>query len=677
MATPSLTLAPDVQQRYTQAMSDPNISGNPQAVQQLQQSAQQQSAQEKSSVPATPSLNQPSPGTPGSFLQTVKEAAGKVGSFAKNNLPTIGAIALPAITDLITGGLAIPADAGLAAVGGAAGEAGKQGLNGQGVSSGSDLVNDAEQGVINGVGGAVGGVAAAGAGKILGIAGDALSKGSDDAAVQALGLTTGGRNQFFQKTGSVASDFLKSENLVGGTADDVQAAQDALQAQYNSIARQSGIKVPVSDVRQSLVNNLSGLIHDDTDEGATALETTMQKAQNIISRIPKDADGNIDIGELTNQKANVQSATKFSSDSTAANIQANQLISQTLKDTVNGAADKAGLTAADGTPLSEMGQRLNKFNTLNDIISKREPGQVGTSLLTKVARGAILPAVGGAVGDKVGGAKGALIGGAIGLGGDAALTNPAVLAGISSAAGKAGSALSSIGAPAAAKMTAANAVTQGIIGTAENGASPAATPQPLTSATTGASSVPSTPSLTPSTTDPLQSGIQALQSGQPLSTAEYTALENASAVNPKIQAGITAAYQASNPTATQGISTAANAAENLNSLLSQAGGAKGGIVGGIESAIGSTSYGDQAVQAYNEQSSALAQEIISQLYGGSASVDQTNQVMQSIPKITDSSAVAQSKIATLKQLIAGRAAAVQNSTPSQIQSQLNSPSLNL
>lgn len=667
MATPTLNLTPDVQTRYNQAMADPTIANNPQAVASLTQRAQAQSQQEQQSQTQQAS---PVPSKPESFLQ-------KTGDFVKNNLSTIGAVALPAVADLATGGLAIPADAALAAVGGGLGEAGTQALNGQGVTSGSNLKNDVVQGGINGVAS----LAGAGLGKLIGGAasklGGVLGKEADDTAVQSLGLTQGNRNQFFSKTGQTVSDFLKEHGISGGTADDVQSVQDALQAQYNNIARTSGVKVPVSTLRSNVLNNLGGLAEDATQEGKNALNETWNRYNDMIQSIPKDEQGNIDIGELTKQKANIQSATKFGSDSTAATTQANQILSKSFKDTVNQAADEAGLTAPDGTPLSQLGQKLNKFNTLTDILAKKEPGQVGTSALVKAARNTILPVAGGTIGDKVGGVPGAIIGGTIGLLGDAAGTNPAVLSALSSLESKGAGALAKSAVPTVAGRIGTNAAAQTLGAAATNQPSIPTTPPPTLAGGSPTSSVPTTPTL--SGQDLVSQGVAALQSGQPLTQSQYQALieKDLTTTGGRFSDKITAAYQAGNPSGVQGLGVAANAANTLQSLYGSAGGAQGPISGSIENALGKTGLTDQAVQAYNKQATALGQEIISQIYGSTGTASDRDQVLSLIPQISDSPQVAQSKMATLRTLIQQRLSSMTGSTPGSVTSLNSGLSLNL
>jgi hypothetical protein len=644
-----------------------------QAAQSYQMQLNQSNMSEPAQAPGTGPASAP-PASPQSFLQ-------KAGKFVTDNLPTVGAVALPALADIATGGLALPANAALAAAGGALGQAGKQAAQGQGLTSGDDLKNDLSQGVINGVSGLAGGVLGKVGGKILGKASSLLGKEADDTAVQSLGLTNGNRNSFFSKTGQTVSDFLKEHGLSGGTADDVSAAHEALQNQYNSIARTSGVKVPVSDLRSNVLNNLGSLAEDATQEGKAALNETWNRYNDMLGDIPKDANGNIDIGELTKQKANIQSSTKFASDSTAAGTQANQILSKSFKDTVNEAADKAGLTAADGTPLSQIGQKLNKFNTLADILAKKEPGQVGTSAVVKLAKGAILPTVGGLIGDKEGGTNGALLGGAIGLLGDSASANPAVLAAVSGGLGKLSGVLGKAAAPSVVKTVAGNAAAQGAAGLAENGSEPApvadnssANSQVPAGDGGGQGTVPSPTNSPDPTADPLASGLQSLQSGQPLSTSQYTALMSKVGINPKLADYVTKAYQASNPASTQGLGVASSAAGTLQGLYDQAGGAKGPLAGGVENALSSTGYADKAVKSYNQQADALGQEIISQVYGTGGTSSDRNQVLSLIPQITDSPETAASKMQTLRTLISQRLQATQGATPSTV-SASNGPSL--
>ena len=91
--------------------------------------------------------------------------------------PTIGSIALPTIADLLTGGLAAPADIALAGIGGGLGQGIENATKGQNPLQMNDLTSAGL------------GAAGQGAGELLGVgmkaAGGALSKAATDAATQA------------------------------------------------------------------------------------------------------------------------------------------------------------------------------------------------------------------------------------------------------------------------------------------------------------------------------------------------------------------------------------------------------------------------------------------------------------------------------------------------------------
>jgi hypothetical protein len=617
----------------------------------------------------------------------------------------VGTDAVGALLAPETGGLslagAIPLGAALAASGSVAGKAAQNKLTGQNVTSG--LGGAAAEGAIGGAAGPV-------IGKVVGGVTDALSSKliseGDDAAVKSLGLSQANRNAFFKATGQTASDFLKEQNLAGEGTDAVKAAQDALQTQYNNIARNSGIKVPIAQV----VKDLAGSLGDSdltTPQGEASADQAYSTLKTIIKNLPQDGEGNVDIGDLTNAKSNIQSQTNFDATRPGATQKANEAVSNSLMGTINNAAEEAGLTSTDGKPLSVIGQTLNRFRTITGMIGSKEPGTVGSGTLAKVIGHAILPGTGAVIGGAIGGltggesgaATGAEIGGGIGAGSEALLQSPAVLSKLATVL----PAISSKLAPQVSDVAAKAGLTGTEAATASLGPSLST---PLSVATSipgrlvgnsaiqdtgtvlGQQSLPASPSLSDvssstspaasqptGSADPLQSGIAAIQAGQPLSTAQYTALEDATSLMPKLQAGITAAYQASNPTVTQGLGIASGVTNSLQNLYNAAGGGQGLVMGNIENVLSPITKG--TANAYNQQKLALGQEIINQIYGSTGTASDRDQVLSLIPDLSDSPANAASKLAQLRNMIQTRLQATQGATPTSVTATNSGPSLSL
>lgn len=173
--------------------------------------------------------------------------------------------------------------------------------------------------------------------------------------------------------------------------------------------------------------------------------------------------------------------------------------------------------------------------------------------------------------------------------------------------------------------------------------------------------IPDSPSLSSTQISQGQSPLSA-----PMTRQQYAELirQDLATTGGRFSGQITAAYQAQDPDTTQSVATANTALDALQGLYSNAGGAKGKIIGGIESVLGKTGMASQGVEAYNEQATAIGQEIISQLYGTGGTADDRDQILKSIPKVTDSKQVAESKIETLRRLLKGRSTSNQLSTPS-------------
>lgn len=104
------------------------------------------------------------------------QSSGGIGGFLARNAGTIGSIALPGIADILTGGLALPADVALSAIGGAGGQAISN------AAQHKSLTNDLLGQALSGGAGAVGGRLI---GNVGGLLGKAVTKPIDSGVAKA------------------------------------------------------------------------------------------------------------------------------------------------------------------------------------------------------------------------------------------------------------------------------------------------------------------------------------------------------------------------------------------------------------------------------------------------------------------------------------------------------------
>ncbi len=576
---------------------------------------------------------------------------------------TLGAI--NPVTGAIAGG----------AIGGAAGEAGREALNGEKLSAG----NIAGQAGLGAIGSAGGELLGTGIKAIGGAVGKGLLSESDNLALKGAGMTpsqalkfattTGLKDEAGNATPQAVVKWMGDNGLAGQGLDAITGKLNDIQSQFDSIAKNSNIKVDPTVLQKNMQDALSKFMPYDaaTNPGGSAnpadhnIAKGLEAYLNNVSQKLGDSPG-LDALNAERQVADSStSEAQFRAD--PQQFGPARIVGNVLRQTAQETADNAAAGTATGS-LKETGAQLNKLYSLQKIAEanafKGIPGST--------------PGLVNYLSGLAGGLAGGPVGGAVGMAVPNVLKNPAVLSGLSKATGAAGDAVgtgaANIGG-ALASPAGQGAVTGAIGGTIDASnppASPSLPPMPQ-------SSMPSAPDL--SGGDPAASAISALQAGQPLSQDQYQALleKDLTSTGGRFSDKITAAYQAGNPAGVQQLGVASGVANSLQDLYQKAGGAAGPISGGIESALGQTGLTAKSVKAYNDQSTALGQEIINQIYGGTGTAADRDQVLALIPQITDSQYVAQSKMSQLRSLIQTRISAMTGSTPGSVTASNSGPSL--
>lgn len=223
---------------------------------------------------------------------------GGVGGFINRNLSTIGAVALPAVADLVSGGLAIPADAALSAAGGGIGKAVSNATEGEKLGSGvgGATASSALGGLIGGVGG-----------KVLSKTGSAVS---DEVAKVASGKADQASAQ------KVAQDIAPFSNLHPTTLanNDLKGTMDLMKNKINMEPSPENMHKAASIVTGDN-GVVSGVMHDvlakaapvDVGDVVGAAKSAVNSVENspvLGDASTKGTPGNNLVNSLTTQKEN-------------------------------------------------------------------------------------------------------------------------------------------------------------------------------------------------------------------------------------------------------------------------------------------------------------------------------------------------------------------------------------
>ena len=241
------------QQNQTSAANDLTIPGNASSLMSQAQSALNAGNSNNGSVTGAP-------------VTTNNTGGGLLGTLARW-APTIGSVALPAIADIATGGLAAPLDVALAAAGGAGGRMAENAASGQKVLSGNDITAGLEAGVGQGFGK----VLNAG----LGAAGGALTKFGAKAAEQT--ETSAATQAALDEQSRIADEF-------GAVKPGAASVGDAL-----TTARGLGLENPTAQDLDSISKIYTN--GDINTNGGGVLNT-------YKNQVLQQAGGTVDLGDV-------------------------------------------------------------------------------------------------------------------------------------------------------------------------------------------------------------------------------------------------------------------------------------------------------------------------------------------------------------------------------------------
>lgn len=198
--------------------------------------------------------------------------------------PTIGSIALPTIADLVTGGLAAPADIALAGIGGGLGKVAENSIQGKNPLQMNDLTN-AAMGAAGQAGGEL-------LGKGLGVAGKFLTKAGTDAGTQ---VATDSADK------ALLDEATATKNNFGGINDGVQKANNL---QDNQTLMKSFGRNPSSPEEMAQVAQGGNLINQVDNEalsrGNPIKSNSLLSSKNIVNLSPQEQQALVDSGIVQN-----------------------------------------------------------------------------------------------------------------------------------------------------------------------------------------------------------------------------------------------------------------------------------------------------------------------------------------------------------------------------------------
>lgn len=480
---------------------------------------------------------------------------------------------------------------------------------------------------------------------------NAAGKASDDLAVKGLRLTPSQLANFKEKFGVDVSQTIKSNNLIGRNADEIDVARQALDDQFSNIVTNAPAVSKAAIMKQvdDVAAKLSKAGPSDSKQVAQALKAEADTAlAGFGDEVPATA--------LNQLRRNFDSLVNYTEKAANPNrYNVNKRMADVLRGTLQQSADNAGLNA-NGRSLKELGMEISKLRQLNKVAGKQENlGRgVGAVGLRDMIAGGSLGGGGLLAGGPLGGALGAATG--IGLSKVANSPTTARMAsqGLESLAGRVaagGGAPTALG--TAARMGAAGA--GGSLFNALGGAPDMENEQQQVAGLDQLGAM-TDPTMVQQPQQPTNSfGVSPDQLKQAMFMALANNDSDAFKQLQQMYELVQEEDQQFNSTTAASLAMSDNGLNTLNQLeqlYTGAGGGSGKIGGAFKSSMGNLGLND-TVASYE----ALAASSVSQLAkaingGGQVSDADAAVIIQALPKINDSPQVAATKFRALKERLA-------------------------
>lgn len=336
-------------------------------------------------------------------------------AIAKGFLPTAGAV----IGGVIGSAVPVAGTAAGAVIGGALGEGLRQKVSGERFSPGKVAL----EGGLSVIGAGVGKGVTSGARAITKATGKGLVQQGENLALKSLRPSPSQMAKFAENTGQDLAKVVTKHDLVGKDADEIFDYVMQRQAQFDSIAKNAGVPIAPSAIRNTAMKKLQPLLQSVNPED----EKIADQVARIIQKIDKQsAKKPITLADLTTYRKQFDRTVKnWAADPVSAGY--SRVVRDILQDTARNAADAAGLKAG-GKTLRELGQELNVLNRVHDIAAIQQ----------NLGRGTLPVGLLQLLGATAGGTAGGPLGAAAGVAAQGILNNRGTVAAGSKAALSAG-----------------------------------------------------------------------------------------------------------------------------------------------------------------------------------------------------------------------------------------------
>ena len=260
----------------------------------------------------------------------------------------------------------------------------------------------------------------------LGLLGKGLTKQGENLATKVLRPAPKQVTEFESMAGEKFGQFLQKRGLVGASAEKILDHTQQWQSAFDDVVRSPDLKIKTNDLFKSFEKHAADFAESTLPEQQAKGDYLKKIVDNLKKKNLGEEAGADMISNLKTEAAKLVKDFK-GDDATKGKL---QVLSDIYRETVQGAADKAGMKI-NGMSAKEAGRELQKLYTLSEIAEKQSGLGKGSLPM------GITALLGSGAGSIVGGPAGA-IGGAMAVN---AFNNPAVTAARSKGATAVGGAL--------------------------------------------------------------------------------------------------------------------------------------------------------------------------------------------------------------------------------------------
>lgn len=480
--------------------------------------------------------------------------------------------------------------------------------------------------------------------------GGALAQKSNDLLVKEFGLTPTQLTNFKNKYGEDATSAVRRHKLTGKNSDEIQqTVLQPLQDQFDLIP-QSLPAVSRQSVESSFKTKYAPLLNSAVEDNKVIGRQLKGQSDSIL----KKYGDTIDATELNSIRKEFDSLVSYADkQANPARYGVNKRAADALRTVLQKEADRAGIASPSGQTFKEVGQELSKLRQLTDNIARQENNGRGSK------PAGLINMLGGVLATGVTGDPLSAVGG---IAATQALNSPTGRRALAKGSEKLASRVSNPkgGATSGLKIGATGVAAGGLLGAL--GGQSLSKNSDSTNANVTMPAPASNANMDQSYTNggDLSSALAAQTSRYPFENAIADIKRDPENADYYMQL-----YEFSNPKQEEGnglnsntanlVASSANATntlDQLESLFSTAGGGSGKIGGAFKNALAGAGL-EGNTQTYNDLSASSVSQLARALNGGGQVSDaDAAVVVQALPKITDSPAVAARKFAALRERLA-------------------------